>query len=102
MLDDNAIVHHNTKTNAFPPKKPKMEPRDDVPPMNTFDIVSGQTITHMAIQSVWIDPFSTTECLTVAIVLPSGVGAKDFMLVRVLDGGRDLEISFFGQRNCAT
>lgn len=58
-----------------------------------LDSVVGQTFSPMSIQSVWTESVSTTECLTVAILLPSGVRPKDVLSVRVLDGGRELEIS---------
>lgn len=55
--------------------------------------VTGQTFTPHAIQSVWTDPDSTINCLSVAILLPSGVRPKDVLTTRVLEGGRELEIT---------
>lgn len=47
----------------------------------------------MAIQSVCTDPVTTTGYLFVAILLTSGVLRKGFLFLRVLDSGRELEIS---------
>lgn len=50
-----------------------------------------QVFQPLHLTSCWMEPGSTTKCLTVAIMLPSGVGAGQFSL-RVLEGGRQLEI----------
>lgn len=42
--------------------------------------------------SVWKGPGTTTKRISVAILLPSGIGPGDFT-VRVLDGGLVLEVS---------
>lgn len=41
--------------------------------------------------STWTEPDSTNQCVTVAVVLPSGVGSGGFS-VRVLENGRELEL----------
>jgi len=42
--------------------------------------------------SRWVEPGTTTKMVSVAIVLPSGVGAGDFS-VRVVDSGQFLELT---------
>lgn len=41
--------------------------------------------------SYWVEPGTTNRMVSVAIVLPSGVGPEDFS-VRVVEGGRELEL----------
>lgn len=42
--------------------------------------------------SVWTEPRTTTKCITLAIVLPSGVGSGKFSC-RVVDGGEYVELT---------
>lgn len=57
--------------------------------------LTGQFLkcTPMALQSVWSDPLTTRECISVEILLSPGVLPKDVLSVRVFDGGLGFEIS---------
>lgn len=57
------------------------------------DEISCQKFSPMAVQSLRTDPVSTTECLTVAILLPFRVCPKGMLSVCVLNGDRKLEIT---------
>lgn len=61
---------------------------NDHPEIRSF----GQKFTPVEIQSVWMDPESTVQFLTVVILLPSGVSPEDFISVRVSYRGRELEL----------
>lgn len=61
-------------------------------PRNTHPKSLGQIFTPVSIQSVCIDPDTTLECLTVAVLLPSVVRPSDVDSLHVLEGGLELEI----------
>lgn len=65
---------------------------DDGPRRSNTVTPSTPPFCPLNIHSVWNEPGTTTRMITVAIILPSGIGPGDFSL-RVVEGGRELELT---------
>lgn len=58
----------------------------------TTETSTNHMFQPLSLISTWIEPGSTTRCVSVAILLPSGIDAGHFA-VRVAEGGRQLEVT---------
>lgn len=87
-------MNHLTDAESISPKKPKMELQEKGPIISTNRTITanGKPFTIMPIQSVWTDHVTTEDCLSVAILLPFSVRPRDVLSLRVMEGGRELEI----------
>lgn len=63
----------------------------DCPETNNTDSQSPSSFCPIHMISNWVEPNTTRKCVSVAILLPSGVGPGNFS-VRVIEGGRELEV----------
>lgn len=71
--------------------------RDDEGDLDGTEIGESEEGTMCVFQPIhltflWTDPYSTTKCVSVEILLPSGVGTSDYSTI-VREIGRKLEVS---------
>lgn len=78
--------------------KPAVQPSDNIGSdkagaieRRLLSATTTPVFTPLSLQSQWVEPGSTTRMVTVAMVLPTGVGKGQFD-VKVLDGGREVEL----------
>ena len=67
--------------------------RSPVSPKETMLALDPLRVKPMCAISTWVEPDTTTKRITVAVILPSGVGKSDFK-VRVPEGGMCVELYF--------
>lgn len=58
----------------------------------TVERSTNHVFQPLSLISVWTEPGSTTRCVSVAVLLPSGIDAGHFA-VRVAEGGRQLDVN---------
>lgn len=90
------LAHTKCTVQEPTPKKLKTNTADDTIPGPVSDVNTATTpavvFQPLHALSEWTEPGTTTKCVTVAVVLPSGIEPGKFS-VRVMEGGTELHVT---------
>lgn len=98
MSESFNLNRRNTDTGGPSPAKKGKHQFSNVDTAEKFDILEPEVVSPsksfmpLALVSEWEEALTTTPMISVAIILPSGVGVGDFML-RVIEDGDVLELT---------
>ena len=94
IFSDNFDLNRKQTVGPSPTKKMKPLPEHELEEhsANVAPLPPSRTFVPLSNWSEWEEALTTVQMLSVSIVLPSGVGSKDFM-IRVIEDGDVLEIT---------